>query len=89
MKVLLSFLALVLSAAFGASAQVSDADLAQKAEALIEDTGAPAVSILVMRDGVVIAEATAGVRSTRSDIKAENGDIWHLGSITKSMTATL
>ncbi|MEL6956545.1 MAG: serine hydrolase domain-containing protein [Pseudomonadota bacterium] len=89
MKVLLSFLALVLSAAFGASAQVSDAGLAQKAEALIEDTGAPAVSILVMRDGVVIAEATAGVRSTRSDIEAENGDIWHLGSITKSMTATL
>ncbi|MEM1150691.1 MAG: serine hydrolase domain-containing protein [Pseudomonadota bacterium] len=72
-----------------ATAQYSSGELEVIANGLREETGAPAISVLVMGDGIVQGEATVGVRSTSSDVLAENGDLWHVGSITKSMTATL
>jgi CubicO group peptidase (beta-lactamase class C family) len=39
-------------------------------------------------DGVA-AQAVVGVRSAKSEVPAEVGDQWHLGSCTKAMTATL
>ena len=72
-----------------AVAQFSSGDLEPIAEQIRDDTGAPAISILVMADGIVQGEATVGLRAISSDVAAQNGDLWHLGSITKSMTATL
>lgn len=44
---------------------------------------------MVMVDGKVMATATDGERKIRSDVSIELGDRWHLGSITKSFTATM
>ncbi|MEM9740688.1 MAG: serine hydrolase domain-containing protein, partial [Pseudomonadota bacterium] len=74
---------------FASIAQITTDALETIASDLRRDTGAPAIAILVMDNGVVEAEATTGLRAISSDSPAENGDLWHLGSITKSMTATL
>lgn len=47
-----------------------------------------AAGMLLHNDDVVFIGAT-GVRSLASDIAVTENDLWHLGSITKSMTATL
>src|SRR5204863_2580593 len=43
----------------------------------------------VMVDGQVVASAANGERKRGSGVPIELGDRWHLGSITKSMTATM
>jgi len=88
MKAIFSLIALLVLP-LHAAAQFSSGDLEVLAAEISEDTGAPGVAILVMADGAVQGEATVGVRAAGHDIPAQNGDLWHLGSITKSMTATL
>ncbi len=44
---------------------------------------------MIMVDGKVVATAIDGERKKGSGIRLEAGDRWHLGSITKSMTATM
>ena len=44
---------------------------------------------MVMVDGRVMATAAHGERKIRSGVPIELGDRWHLGSITKSITATM
>jgi D-alanyl-D-alanine carboxypeptidase len=72
-----------------AMGQTVDEDLRAQLEALRSDSGAPAIAALVMVDGDVRAEVVVGVRAVGKDTPAEPGDLWHLGSVTKSMTATL
>ncbi|MBL7039876.1 MAG: beta-lactamase family protein [Pirellulaceae bacterium] len=43
----------------------------------------------IMIDGKVVAAAADGERKKGSGVELEVGDRWHLGSITKSMTATM
>ncbi|TWT78025.1 D-alanyl-D-alanine carboxypeptidase precursor [Posidoniimonas polymericola] len=43
----------------------------------------------VMADGEVVAAAADGERKLGSGVPVEVGDRWHLGSITKSITATM
>ena len=45
--------------------------------------------MVVGRNGGVVALGVDGVRAHGSDAKVARGDLWHLGSCTKSMTATL
>lgn len=71
------------------AAQTSAPDLTARSEALQEETGTPAFGLVVMRGGVIEADIAVGERAIRSGVAAQPGDLWHLGSITKSMTATL
>jgi CubicO group peptidase (beta-lactamase class C family) len=49
----------------------------------------PALAVLVLRDGRIVAEGAVGRRSVDSDVPVTLQDRWHLGSDTKAMTATL
>ncbi len=49
----------------------------------------PALAILMEQDGKVVARASTGVRKLGSDVPVTDDDQWHIGSCTKSMTATL
>lgn len=46
------------------------------------------LAAMAMVDGKIVAEAAAGERKKGSGVPIELGDQWHLGSITKSITAT-
>src|SRR5262249_36240094 len=47
------------------------------------------LAAVVMGDGKVEASADSGERKIHSGVPVEIGDRWHLGSITKSVTATM
>lgn len=57
--------------------------------ALRAQAGAPAMIAAARRGGGPPVVLVDGVRAARRDDPAQAGDAWHLGSITKSMTATL
>jgi D-alanyl-D-alanine carboxypeptidase len=52
-------------------------------------TGVPAIGALVFREGKETAIAVDGQRSADSRKRVSEDDLWHLGSDTKAMTATL
>ena len=56
---------------------------------LRDDTGLTAVAVAVAIDGELAAAAVSGERRRDSGIPVTVGDRWHVGSITKSLTATL
>lgn len=80
------------SAADGASPAVpgeGDERLLPIAQRAASAEGIPAAGVMVVdRDGPV-AIAVAGVRRNGGDEPVQLGDQWHLGSLTKAMTATL
>ncbi len=60
-----------------------------KLEAIRKERGLPALAVAAIRHGKVIINAASGVRKLGSDEAVTTDDLWHLGSCTKSMTATL
>ena len=52
-------------------------------------TGTPAIGVFLVMEGDVRGLGVSGVRKAGDETKVERGDKWHLGSCTKSMTATL
>ena len=52
-------------------------------------TGIPAIAAAVVRDGNIVDSATVGVRKFGTQQIVGSDDRFHLGSITKSMTATV
>lgn len=64
-------------------------DLSELIADLPASTGTPAVGVILIEDGKTRGIGVAGVRKSGSDVPVERGDKWHLGSCTKSMTATL
>ncbi|WP_417487442.1 serine hydrolase domain-containing protein [Maricaulis sp.] len=69
-------------------ADARDGGVQAGAETVRERTGAPGIGILI-RQGDEIELGLAGVRAVNTDIALQPDDLWHLGSNTKSMTATL
>ena len=65
------------------------ADLAARVARLRDDTGLTAVAAAVIVDGELAGAAASGERRRDSGISVTVDDRWHVGSITKSMTATL
>lgn len=65
-----------------------DAELAVRAERLIAETGSPGAVMMLADDGMVRI-GTAGVRERGRDAAIAPDDLWHIGSDTKAMTATL
>lgn len=49
----------------------------------------PALTVLVLRNGQIAERGAVGLRSKGATAVVTTQDQWHLGSITKSMTATL
>ncbi|MCY4661846.1 MAG: serine hydrolase, partial [Acidobacteria bacterium] len=69
------------------------ADFQSRLEARVarlqDDTGLTGVAVAVMTDGQLVGAAASGERRRGSGIPVSVDDRWHVGSITKSMTATL
>lgn len=49
----------------------------------------PSIAALIQIDGRVVAQSAAGVRRIGESTPIEHSDLWHLGSCTKAMTATM
>ncbi len=64
-------------------------DVSADLAAIIEKHKLPAMAAVTVRHGVIVAQGVSGVRKMGSEEKATLGDLWHLGSCTKSMTATM
>ncbi len=65
--------------------RVLDAQLA----AILERHDVPALGAAVVLEGELVALGAAGVRARGAEAAVTADDLWHLGSCTKSMTATL
>jgi CubicO group peptidase (beta-lactamase class C family) len=68
---------------------LGDGRLVEVLENVRAEYGLPAMGIILVRQGQVAELATSGVRVQGSVELVTNEDLWHLGSITKAMTATL
>jgi CubicO group peptidase (beta-lactamase class C family) len=68
---------------------VGDGKLAVVLEAIRGDHGLPALAAVLVRGGHVLEQAAVGVRAAGGDVPVTLDDLWHLGSLTKAMTATL
>jgi CubicO group peptidase (beta-lactamase class C family) len=64
-------------------------DLADLLAQIRAKTGVPAIAAAIVRQGTVTDIAVVGERWVGSGQAVEVGDAWHIGSITKSMTATM
>lgn len=63
-------------------------DVDETARELLDASGAPGAAVAVMNDQT-IRIGVAGSRINGRDIPVEPDDLWHMGSNTKAMTATL
>ncbi|WP_440957985.1 serine hydrolase domain-containing protein [Oceanicaulis sp. LC35] len=86
MKVLISVMALAVLSAAPVQAQQS---LQSEADALLAQSGSPAAGVARVTRSGDRGVAVAGVRSAGLDAPVLTDDLWHQGSNTKAMTATL
>lgn len=81
-------LVLILSLLVAMPALGEDKLAAEIADELLEESTAPGVGV-AYRIGDRRGLAVRGLRAAGADAKIEEGDLWHIGSITKSMTALI
>lgn len=81
--------ALVAAALLGVASPAGAENLHAALSAALKGTQAPAVGVLVMRDGKVASVAVEGVRRNDRPDPVQVGDVWQIGSGAKPMTATL
>ncbi len=93
LKVMLAVLALSLiggDCALGQSSpRTGIRDLSRMLERERQKQGLPAVAAVVIQKDRIVAQGAAGLRKTGGTARVELNDRWHLGSCTKSMTATM
>lgn len=58
-------------------------------DAICKKHGVPALAVVVTKDGQICDRAAAGVRKWGDATPVATNDVFHIGSCTKSMTATL
>ena len=68
---------------------IGDGRLAEITEWALDSQDVPAMAVLLVRNGQVLERAAVGRRSASKDVLVTTEDRWHLGSMTKAMTATL
>ncbi len=56
---------------------------------LIDDYDIPAIAALAIKDGILLEKVELGKQNTDTSTPIIENSKWHIGSITKSMTATL
>jgi CubicO group peptidase (beta-lactamase class C family) len=64
-------------------------DTAQALEVLRKKHNLPALAVVVVKDGRICDRAAVGVRKNGETIAVTTNDVFHIGSCTKSTTATL
>jgi CubicO group peptidase (beta-lactamase class C family) len=67
----------------------ASSDSATGIEAICKERGVPALAVVVVKDGKICDRAAAGVRKLGDSTPVTTNDVFHIGSCTKSMTATL
>lgn len=76
-----------------AAVQAEPKHVQQQIEQLVaeyrEHHGIVGLGVAVMRNGELVASTAAGERKYRSGVPVTNHDKWHIGSISKSFTATV
>ncbi len=74
----------------GTSDAAASRTLAEELEAIRTEKKLPALAAAVWRDGKLVESAAVGLRKVDDPAsKVTTDDVWHLGSNTKAMTATL
>lgn len=63
-------------------------DLKEFLKSIVETSHCPAIAVLQINSDSQI-ENSVGIREISSDIEVTDSDLWHIGSCTKAMTATL
>ena len=71
------------------AAPSTPADAAQSLEVIRKKHDLPALAVVVVKDGRICDRAAVGVRKWGESTPVTTNDIFHIGSCTKSMTATL
>ncbi|MFL0803389.1 MAG: beta-lactamase family protein [Agarilytica sp.] len=66
-----------------------DGTLSEKLDTIITAAQRPAIAAFSISEGQVIEMASTGLRSADSTVAVTDNDLWFVGSIGKSMTATL
>jgi len=69
--------------------RAGDAAVSEILTQVLNRTKVPALAAIVIRGGKVVGQATVGVRKKGDPTPAERGDVFHLGTCTKAITATL
>jgi CubicO group peptidase (beta-lactamase class C family) len=82
-------LAIVTTVLLGFASPALAGDLNAILSAALKGTQAPAAGILVMQGGKVTGVAVQGLRRNDRADRVQTGDVWHIGSDGKAMTATL
>jgi CubicO group peptidase (beta-lactamase class C family) len=79
------------AAAFLAAAAIGQepADLSPILATVVAEQGVPALGAAVLQKGKLVALGAAGRRRIDREEKVTADDLWHLGSCTKAMTATM
>jgi CubicO group peptidase (beta-lactamase class C family) len=85
---ILVILALILSRA-RASAVPATNDMDQILENIRKKHDLPALAVVVVKDGQICGRAAVGIRKWGDPTPITANDVFHIGSCTKSMTATL
>jgi CubicO group peptidase (beta-lactamase class C family) len=79
----------VVRAAPEPAASSPSADTAQSLETLRQRHDLPALAVVVVKNGKICDRAAVGVRKAGDPTPVTSDDQFHIGSCTKSMTATL
>lgn len=66
-----------------------DGNLDAVLEAVRIDHDLPALAAVSVHDGAIVELGTAGVRAVGYQEQVTDADVWHIGSLTKAITATL
>jgi CubicO group peptidase (beta-lactamase class C family) len=66
-----------------------DVNLQQVIESIRSDNQLPALVAVLVHDGEIVEMAATGRRAVGFDELVTADDVWHVGSLTKAMTATL
>src|ERR1035441_3206399 len=72
-----------------ATAQSTPAYGAQALEVIRKKHDLPALAVVVVKDGRICDRAAVGIRKVGKSAPVTMNDVFHIGSCTKSMTATL
>ena len=86
---ILLFAALAACAVAAETASSPPADTAQTLEVIRKKYDFPALAVVVVKDGKICDRAAVGIRKEGDPTRVTTNDQFHIGSCTKSMTATL
>src|SRR5262245_23540067 len=70
-------------------ARAQPTDVSEALGPILKKHDIPGMTVLVLHGREEVAKGTAGVRKAGDETPVTADDLWHLGSCTKSMTATM